>query len=93
MITLATINLGRVAYIHKGTYDPSTSYNKYDVVFYNNGSYLYIGDTIGAGHDPTDETYWQPMLDPTAMNVATVRALEAAEAARVEIVSINITEV
>ena len=90
---MATINLGRVAYVHKGTYDSATAYNKYDVVFYDNGSYLYIGDVQEAGHAPTDVAYWQPMLDPTAMNVATVKALEAAEAARVEIVSINITEV
>ena len=90
---MATINLGRVAYVHKGTYDQATAYNKYDVVFYNNGSYLYVGDVQEAGKLPTDEAYWQPMLDPTAMNVATVRALEAAEAARVENVSTNISEV
>lgn len=90
---MATINLGRVAYVHKGAYDPTTAYNKYDVVLYNNGSYLYVGDVQEAGKLPTDETSWQPMLDPTAMNEATSRAIEAAEAARVEIVSIKISEV
>ena len=37
---MPTVNLGRVGYVHKGTYDPAAIYEKYDVVFYNHGSFL-----------------------------------------------------
>ena len=77
---MATINLGRVGYVHKGAYDPAATYEKYDVVFYDHGSYLYIGESA-SGHAPTDPAYWQAMLDPAEMNAATRAALEAAEKA------------
>ena len=78
---MATINLGRVGYVHKGAYNPATTYQKYDVVLYNHGSYLYKGDSASSGHAPTDTAYWQAMLDPGEMNAATEAAVHAAEAA------------
>lgn len=78
---MAIINLGRVGYVHKGAYAAATTYQKYDVVLYNHGSYLYIGDTASQGHAPTDTAYWQAMLDPSAMQEATEAAVNAAEAA------------
>ena len=84
---MATINLGRVGYVHKGAYSPSAVYEKYDVVLYDHGSYLYIG-TGGSGHAPTDKAYWQAMLDPAEMNAATEAAVQAAAEIRDRIVSI-----
>ena len=78
---MAQINLGRVGYVHKGAYAAATTYQKYDVVLYNHGSYLYIGDTASQGHAPTDTAYWQAMLDPSAMQEATEAAVNAADAA------------
>ena len=78
---MAVINLGRVGYVHKGAYAAATTYQKYDVVLYNHGSYLYIGDTASKGHTPTDTAYWQAMLDPNEMNAATEAAVNAADAA------------
>lgn len=68
---MALYELGPIAYLNKGAYDASTVYTKYDVVLYNNGSYVYVNDTDLSGNLPTDTTYWQAMLDPTAMNEAT----------------------
>lgn len=78
---MAVINLGRVGYVHKGAYAAATTYQKYDVVLYNHGSYLYIGDTASQGHAPTETAYWQAMLDPSAMQEATEAAVNAADAA------------
>lgn len=67
---MATVNLGRVAYVNKGAYSDSTVYTKYDVVLYNNGSYVYWYDTDSSGHVPTNATYWKVMLDPSGINTA-----------------------
>lgn len=63
-----SVNLGRVAYVEKGAYDSLKEYQSKDVVAYNSGSYVYIGDTPATGKLPTDTDYWQVLLDPTAMN-------------------------
>lgn len=76
-----SVNLGRVAYVEKGAYDGGTVYQKKDVVFFNNGSFVFIADAPAAGIVPTDSAYWQPMLDPTFMNQAAVTANQAAETA------------
>lgn len=72
---MAIINLGRVGYVHKGAYDPTITYEKYDVVLYNHGSYLYIGESASSGKEPTDTSYWQAMLDPEEMNDAVEAAV------------------
>ena len=78
---MAVYNLGRVAYVNKGAYNAATVYDKYDVVLYQNGSYAYINDTSAAGNAPTNVTYWEVMLDPTNMNLATTAANDAAQEA------------
>ena len=67
---MATTTMGRVAYKNRGAYNPLTTYVKHDVVLYQNGSYAYSSDTPAAGNLPTNTTYWDVMLDPTAMNTA-----------------------
>ncbi|MBR6753184.1 MAG: hypothetical protein IKM05_04045 [Clostridia bacterium] len=59
-----SVNLGRVAYVEKGDYNPNTVYEKKDVVFYDGGSYVFIGDAPVAGMIPTDGDFWQPMAVP-----------------------------
>lgn len=78
---MAQINLGRVAYVNKGTYSNTTVYTKYDVVLYNNGSYVYWNGTDASGHLPTDTNYWRVMLDPTLLNLAIDNANGATTAA------------
>lgn len=75
---MASVNLGRVAYVHKGAYSSSTTYTKYDVVTYNNGSYVYWNDANSSGKVPTNTTYWRVMLDPTSLNQAVTNANTAA---------------
>ena len=78
---MAQINLGRVAYVNKGIYGENVVYEKYDVVLYNNGSYVYWNDTKTSGHLPTDTNYFKVMLDPTLVNLATDNANTAASTA------------
>lgn len=63
-----SVNLGRVAYVEKGAFNSGTTYQKKDVVSFNGGSYVFIGDAPAANVPPTDEANWQPLIDPTAMN-------------------------
>lgn len=63
-----SVNLGRVAYVEKGKYKSDTTYESKDVVSFNGGSYVFIGDTPAANVPPTNEANWQPFIDPTAMN-------------------------
>ena len=58
------VNLGRVAYVEKGKYDPNATYEKKDVVFFDGGSYVFIGDAPAAGTEPGDTAYWQPVMVP-----------------------------
>lgn len=76
-----SVNLGRVAYVEKGKYKSDTTYESKDVVSFNGGSYVYIGDTPAANVPPTDEAHWQPLIDPTAMNNKIAEADSAKEAA------------
>jgi hypothetical protein len=75
---MARYNTGRAAYVEQGIYSPFVVYNEKDVVFYNNGSYVYTGEVSSAGNLPTDTAYWSPLLDPSAMNSATDAANQAA---------------
>lgn len=55
---MATItqDLGKVAYLSKGTYNASTQYEKNDVVSYQGSSYVSLQST--KGNVPTNTTYW-----------------------------------
>lgn len=65
---MASYNLGRAGFINKGNYNGAYTYEKYDVVQYNNGTYAYDKDTPSFGNLPTNTNYWIAMLDPSAMN-------------------------
>ncbi len=64
---MATVSLGRVAYVDRGAYSPGTTYVNKDVVQYQNGSYVLLSDSA-TGILPTDPAYWAPMLNPAPMN-------------------------
>ena len=62
---MATINLGRVGFVQKGTYSGATAYKINDVVVYNNGVYACISPTTG--NLPTNTTYWKLWLEPSML--------------------------
>lgn len=54
---MSTINiLGPVGYNPTGPYDPTRTYQKLDVVYYQGSSYVAISDSIG--QLPTNTNYW-----------------------------------
>ena len=63
-----SVNLGRVAFVAKGAYDAGATYEQYDYVAANNGSYVYINAVPMAGVPVEDGEYWQPLVDPEEMN-------------------------
>ena len=60
---MATItqDLGKVAYLSKGTYNSATQYEKNDVVTYQGSSYVSLQAT--KGNVPTNATYWQLLAE------------------------------
>ena len=76
-----SVNLGRVAFVARGAYDAAAVYKKHDYVTMNHGSYAYIHEMAEAGKPVTDTAYWQPLVDPSSMNEATLAASSAAQAA------------
>ena len=64
---MATIDLGKLGFVNKGTYNSSTSYEKNDLVQYTDSSilstYLYINAAAATGQTPSTSgtvngTYW-----------------------------------
>ena len=64
---MATIDLGKLGFVNKGTYSSSTSYEKNDLVQYTDSgilsTYLYINSTAATGQTPSTSgtvngTYW-----------------------------------
>lgn len=54
-----TVNLGKIAFVWKGTYAAGTTYAKQDVVAYNGGTYVSLVDS-NTGNTPAALTaYWQ----------------------------------
>jgi hypothetical protein len=54
---MATIDLGKIAFVNKGTYNNSTTYEKNDLVQFTDGgllsTYLYIDSTAQSGQAPS----------------------------------------
>jgi hypothetical protein len=71
-------NLGRVAFVDKGVYSSSTTYNKWDFVTTSDSTYLYINDTPQAGTSVTDTTYWKCLADGKPATTAASNANTAA---------------
>ena len=57
---MAQINLGKVAFIHKGTYSPETQYNKFDIVTDGSSSYVSAVE-MNTGNPLSEEIYWKLM--------------------------------
>ena len=55
---MATINLGNLAFTHKGDYDGSTAYVKNDVVYYSSTGSAYIAKQSTTGNLPTSTAHW-----------------------------------
>lgn len=53
---MATIDIGKIKPVFKGTYDNSTAYVLDDIVYYNGSSYVAKASTTG--NLPTDTTKW-----------------------------------
>lgn len=67
---MATIDLGKVAFTHKGTYNSGTTYEEKDVVQFTDGditsTFTYINSTSASGQQPSsagtvNTTYWSLM--------------------------------
>ena len=59
---MATVNQGRVGFVPKGEYNPSTQYVKFDTVTY--GSNTYVAWATVTGVTPgTDETKWKLLVN------------------------------
>ena len=54
------LQFGRLSILHKGDYDPTTLYEKLDIVTYNNDSYICIQPCTNIL--PTNTTYWKLMV-------------------------------
>lgn len=72
-------DLGRVAVVARGTYDPAAEYERLDAVSYNGSSYLVRKHCQGV--EPAEGEHYMLMAqagDSTAANAAAVEALAAA---------------
>ena len=75
---MATIDLGKVAFVWKGTYASGTTYESKDVVQYTDSgetsSYVYVNASSASGQTPStsgtvNTTYWQKMAGGTSLAV------------------------
>lgn len=67
---MASINLGRVGFVLRGTWTSGTTYNPLDVVLYNGTSY--VAKTTSTNLDPSSASAaWQDLIDiSTAVAIA-----------------------
>ena len=56
---MASINLGRVGFVLRGTYNASTEYKQLDVVYYNGSSYAAKVNNTGVA--PDNASAWQEL--------------------------------
>lgn len=63
---------GRVAFVAKGTYDETATYNVLEYVIYRGNAYAAKRTAVGI--PPTDTDYWQPLTDVPDMAGATQTA-------------------
>ena len=75
---MATIDLGKVAFVWKGTYASGTTYESKDVVQYTDSgetsSYIYVNASSASGQTPStsgtvNTTYWAKMAGGTTLSV------------------------
>ena len=75
---MATIDLGKVAFVWKGTYNSGTTYEEKDVVQYTDSgelsSYIYVNASSASGQTPStggtvNTTYWSKMAGGISLSV------------------------
>lgn len=68
------LRLGKVAFVDKGTYSASTTYNTFNFVVTEDSCYLCVKDA-NKGHDLTDTAWWKCLANGKPATEATKRAL------------------
>jgi hypothetical protein len=86
---MANYNLGRVAFVDKGTYLSTVTYNKWDFVITSDSTYLYINDTPQAGTSLIDTNFWKCLADGKPSTMAAAAALDAKEQADTATINAN----
>lgn len=66
--------LGRVSVLFKGEYEPTTNYEKLDIVSYNGSSYACLKESVGVL--PTDTNYWQLVAERGQQGIQGERGLQ-----------------
>ena len=57
------IDLGKLRFLYRGTYNAATNYELNDVVSYGGNAYVYINRIAGAGTAPSTTSHWSNMVD------------------------------
>lgn len=78
---MATKNLGRVGFVPKGAYDPSATYNAFDVLSWQGASYVVREDGVKGVTPGTDADKYLVLVDNAAAVAANAAAAAANEAA------------
>ncbi|NBO25990.1 MAG: hypothetical protein EBU96_04210 [Actinobacteria bacterium] len=68
---MATLDLGKIKFVYKGTYSGATTYETDDVVSYLGSAYIYTNATSASGNLPTDTTYWSVLASGANLSVLT----------------------
>ena len=68
---MATLDLGKIKFVWKGTYSGATAYEIDDVVSYNGSSYICI--LASTGNLPTNTTYWNVLAQGSDVSVLNTR--------------------
>lgn len=74
---MATVDLGKISFVNKGTYDASTTYEERDVVQFTDGalsSYVYVNATPASGQTPStggtvNSSHWAVFAGGTHIGV------------------------
>ena len=81
---MANVDLNKISFPFKGTYNAGTSYIKNDVVAYtdegNTSTYLYVNSTSASGQAPStsgtvNTTYWSQMIKGTSLGIGSNKLL------------------
>ena len=68
---MATLDLGKIKFVWKGTYSGATAYEADDVVSYNGSSYICI--LASTGNLPTNATYWSLLAQGSDLSALNTR--------------------
>lgn len=71
---MAEYNLGRVAFLDRGVFSPTETYNKWDFVTNIDSTYLCISTVAITGQDVLDTTYWKCIADGKPATLAAAAA-------------------